>query len=340
MLEKPAIPDDNIIAVLQSEYSLTYPQLTFLPLGADANAAVYRATTANRDYFVKLRRGAVDQTSIAIPHLLREQGITAVIPPLATRVGSLWTTIADFTLILYPFVAGHNGFEVNLSDNHWLDLGQALKGVHTTPIPPSIAASLARENYSDDFRARVTGFQQQAATMRFTDPVAIKLAALLVAKETDVTRLVQTASQLAAVLKSQPLEFVLCHSDIHAGNVLIDSTGTLRIVDWDQPVLAPKERDLMFVGGGIGSYTRRDLDAQEIYFYQGYGETSVNPVALAYYRCERIVQDIAAYCDQLLLTDAGGQDREVSFGYFISQFEPNAVIDVAYRTLASLPSKL
>ena len=337
MLEKPSIHDDSITGTLQSEYNLPDLRLDFLPLGADANAAVYHATAANGEYFVKLRRGEVDQSALAIPHLLRERGITAVIAPLATRTGRLWTTIADFTLILYPFVAGHNGFEVNLSDGHWVALGQALKGVHTTPIPSTVAASLPRETYSDTYRTRVTGFQQQAATERFTEPVAIKLAALLNAKEAEITRLVQTASQLAAFLRSQQLDFVLCHSDIHAGNVLVDNTDSLYIVDWDQPVLAPKERDLMFVGGGVGSYTRRDLDAQETHFYCGYGETAVNPFALAYYRCERIVQDIAAYGDQLLLTDEGGQDREESLNHVTSQFEPNAVVDVAYRTLATLP---
>ena len=40
---------------------------------------------------------------------------------------------------------------------------------------------------------------------------------------------------------------------IGAGNLLIDAKGSLYIVDWDHPIMAPKERDLMFVGGGVGS---------------------------------------------------------------------------------------
>jgi hypothetical protein len=42
----------------------------------------------------------------------------------------------------------------------------------------------------------------------------------------------------------------LCHSDIHAGNILIDVNDDFYIVDWDNPILAPKEHDLMFIGGG------------------------------------------------------------------------------------------
>ena len=43
MLEKPNFPDEKIIACLQAEYGLKVAQITFLPLGADTNTAVYRA---------------------------------------------------------------------------------------------------------------------------------------------------------------------------------------------------------------------------------------------------------------------------------------------------------
>ena len=40
MLTKPNIPDELIISRLQEEYGLHVTSLTFLPLGADMNAAV------------------------------------------------------------------------------------------------------------------------------------------------------------------------------------------------------------------------------------------------------------------------------------------------------------
>ena len=35
--------------------------------------------------------------------------------------------------------------------------------------------------------------------------------------------------------------------------MLIDGKGDLYIVDWDAPIMAPKERDLMFIGGGVAN---------------------------------------------------------------------------------------
>src|SRR5690606_31643040 len=104
-----------------------------------------------------------------------------------------------------------------------------------------------------------------------------------------VSELVSRAERLASFLQTRSLPFILCHADIHAGNILIDTSGQLYIVDWDTLILAPKERDLMYVGGGLFG-GRRSPQEEEALFYQGYGQVAVDPVALAYYRYERIVQ--------------------------------------------------
>ena len=122
----------------------------------------------------------------------------------------------------------------------------------------------------------------------------------------------------------------MCHSDIHAGNILVADRGEIYIVDWDNPICAPKERDLMYAGGGQFSNWRTPQEEEDL-FYQGYGRAQIDPAALAYYRYERIVTDIAIYCEQLLGTDEGGEDREQSLKYLMSNFEPGGVIEIAYR---------
>jgi len=123
---------------------------------------------------------------------------------------------------------------------------------------------------------------------------------------------------------------VLCHSDIHGGNILISNAGELYIVDWDDPILAPKERDLMFIGGGIDSIWKSKRE--EAVFYEGYGKTVINVVALAYHRYERIIEDLVVICEQLLPNDEGGADRERSLGWFRSNFDPGSTIEIADKT--------
>ena len=103
------------------------------------------------------------------------------------------------------------------------------------------------------------------------------------------------------------------------------------MVDWDNPILAPKERDLMAIGGGLmGNW--RPPQEEELLFYRGYGDVQIDTQALAYYRYERIIQDIAVYCEQLLLTVDGGEDRAQALHYLMANFLPGSTIALAYRS--------
>lgn len=58
----------------------------------------------------------------------------------------------------------------------------------------------------------------------------------------------------------------------------------------------------------------------------------VDPIALAYYRYARIIEDLAVECELIFLSDAGGEDRERELLNFKSNFQPNGVIEIARRT--------
>jgi spectinomycin phosphotransferase len=339
MLEKPTLTDEKIIACLQVEYGLHIAQLTFLPLGADLNTAVYRGMAVDKTpYFVKLRKGDFDEIAVTLPKYYHEQGIRQIIAPLATQSGQLWAGIDHYRLILYPFIEGKDGYEVNLSDRQWVEFGAELRQVHSARVPPALARRIPRETFSSRWRDTVKAFFGRLADGRYEDPVAVKTAAFMQAKRVETADLVARAERLAQALQARSPEFIVCHSDIHAGNILVTAHGEFYIVDWDNPIFAPKERDLMYAGGGQFSNWRTPQE-EEALFYQGYGRTQVDPAALAYYRYERIVTDIAIYCEQLIASDQGGEDREQSLKYLMSNFEPGGVIEIAYRGDKNLPQR-
>jgi spectinomycin phosphotransferase len=331
MLEKPNLPDELLIASLQHDYGLRIVQIDFLPLGNDLNTAVYRVVAEDaQPYFLKLRSGPFDELTVAIPRLLSDQGMAQIIAPIPTNTGRLWARLDAFVLMLFPFVVGQNGFETAVSDRQRIELGAALKRLHTAILPEALRQRLARESYAPYWRDLVREFQARAEDTAFAEPVAAQLASFLRAKRAIVDDLIQRAEQLGNVLQTHWLEFVVCHADIHAGNLLIDASARLYIVDWDTLILAPKERDLMFIGAGIDDVW--PSAREHALFYQGYGATEIEPLALAYYRFERIVEDIAAYCEQILLTDQGGEDRAEGLRQLVSQFDPGNVVEVAFAT--------
>ena len=332
MLEKPDVEANRISACLLAEYGLVVKQIAFLPLGADVNTAVYRVVAENgTPYFLKLRKGEFDETSVALPKFLSDLGIRQIIPALESIGGQLWGNMDAYKTILYPFIAGHNGYEVTLGDDHWCEFGTALRRIHTAQLPPALSIGMRSEEFSPYYRQLVTSFLSRSDRDVFDDPVAIQVATFLRQKRVEIVKLIERAGQLAQVLQVQALGFVVCHSDIHAGNIFIAADGAFYIVDWDEPILAPKERDLMYVGGGLLASGLAPQEEEE-HFYQTYGDATVNALAVAYYRCERIIQDIAAYCEQLLLTNEGGADREQSLEYLKSNFLPGSTIEMAYRS--------
>ena len=330
MLEKPNIQDNIILSQINAEYNLHATELRFLPLGADMGTAVYQVTTDDgTDYFLKLRKG-FEELSVTIPLFLKSQEVKEVISPIETKSNQGWADFGEHKMILYPFIKGVSGFEAELSNNHKWALGTALKAIHSIQLPPELKRQISHETFSPKFRESMKLFQEKIKEQTYDDPVAAKLAEFIKSKKGDIDHLIERANVLASELQSKPLEFVLCHADIHGGNMLINEDRKFYVVDWDTPLLAPKERDLMFIGGGIDNIWKTKQD--EALFYEGYGDAKINFAALAYYRYERVIEDLVAFCEQLLLSDEGGADRDQAYRWFVSNFEPGGTIDIANKT--------
>ncbi len=330
MLVKPDLKDEEIVRCLRDAYELAIEKVIFLPIGADFNTAVYRVTTTDgADHFLKLRSGKFLEASVSVPKYLADLGIKQVIPPLATKTKQLWTSLASFKAILYPYVEGRNGVEAKLSEDQWAQFGAAIKKLHSTDIPSSITKGVPKETFSSKWRETVKAFVMRIENEAFEEPVAVKMALFLKSKSSEILKLVERAEKLAITIQKQPLDYVLCHADIHGWNLIVDKENALYIVDWDTLIFAPKERDLMFVGAGIWDSGLTAAEEESL-FYKGYGQIKINQNAMAYYRFERIIQDIGDYCEYIFLSDEGGDDRMQCFEHLQPVFLPNGAIERAY----------
>ena len=207
--------------------------------------------------------------------------------------------------------------------------GKALRQVHDIQVPPAILKQIRKEDYSSLWREAVQGLSTQVNMAANGDDVTSMFTKFMQANRETILRLVNGAEQLCKKIKDQAPPFVLCHSDIHGGNVLLDQGGALYMVDWDNPIMAPRERDLMFIGGGVANVWNKP-EEEELFFY-GYGKVSLNAAVLSYYRHERIVEDIAEYGQEFLFPTAGSQDRQKMFKQFTYMFVPRGVVDIALK---------
>jgi spectinomycin phosphotransferase len=113
--------------------------------------------------------------------------------------------------------------------------------------------------------------------------------------------------------------------------VLLEGDEQFWLIDWDETVLAPKERDLMFFIGGIMRELLQPHHTE--YFFRGYGDTAIDLDALLYYRNAWAVQDIAADGERVFflpeLSDASRQDAVRMFKLL---FEPGYIVSIASAT--------
>lgn len=338
MLTKPDLRDEGIYACLRDSYGLEVIAITFLPLGADFNTAVYSIAATNRmRYFLKLRRGEFSEASVTVPSYLARLGVKEIISPIPTNTGQLWASLDAYKAILYPYIEGSNGIETILSDKQWIELGSIIRGLHQAEIPSSLLKNVVKEEFSPKYRNCLKAFLKNLEKEIYVDAIATEMALFLRLKRDEINKLIDRAEHLAVELQRQSLEFCLCHADIHGWNLLIDKSNALYLVDWDALVLAPKERDLMFIGAGIWESGRTPSEEESL-FYQGYRPVPINHDAIAYYRYERILVDIYEYCEQMLLpkNEEGADDKEQSLHYLQANFLPKGTIERAYDADKSL----
>jgi spectinomycin phosphotransferase len=330
MREPPRLADRAIVAALHAHYDLSVATLTFLPLGADSASAVYRVEADDGSaYLLKVRTGeGFSFPSLAIPHYLTKQGVNHIAAPLPTVTHALWVRLDDFALSLYPFIDGRTGTEAGLSALHWRALGTTVRQIHTSQLTPDLERIVRRESYVPSRRNMIEDLEAATARKGFSSAAERELAAFWRARRGGIHTLVERADALGRRLRQASLSFVLCHADLHTWNVLLDTAGQLWIIDWDETVLAPKERDLMFVVGGIG---RGLVSSHETgCFFEGYGDTTIDPVALVYYRYAWAVQDMAAYGERVFfLPDLGEESRQDGVRGFVDLFEPGNIVDIA-----------
>ncbi|MFN8496112.1 MAG: aminoglycoside phosphotransferase family protein [Caldilineaceae bacterium] len=324
---------------MQKDYGLAVANLEFLPIGHDASAGVYRVSTKTEaHYFLKVTKRTAYPPSLLIPHYLKTQGIPQVIAPLPAKDGALWQSIDGFTLLLYPFIDGQTGKARGLTDGQWIEFGALLRQIHAASLSATLLEQIKKETFVPRWGSVVKAILAQLQTQMFQGAAEQELAEFWQAKQTQISGLVARAEELGRLLQQRTLPFVLCHADIHIANLLLDQANQMFVVDWDEVIFAPKERDLMFVvGTPIGKLGV--TENAEALFLQGYDWPEVDPIALAYYRYEWVVQDIGELGKQVFVTqDHGEETKQNAVRGFRSMFEPGSVVDAAYRAEGNLPT--
>jgi spectinomycin phosphotransferase len=338
MRDNPGIPDALIAACLETHYGLQVDSLVFLPIGHDLSAFVYKVITDDgASYFLKVRTGPVFESGLQVPRALIDCGISSVLAPVRTRASQLWCPLGgndERTVVLYPFIDGENAKVAPMSDAQWRLFGDTLHAIHASGLEHRFGGQLREETFALPSAAVIRRLLALIDGTEFESTAAQRFVAFLRANVKRLNRMLTKTEALGRSLQSKTFDLVLCHGDIHGANILIGEDGLIWLVDWDSPLIAPRERDLFFV---VGSRIGRPVEPKhEDCFFAGYGPMEIDPDALIYYRYERMIEDIGEIGLRVLFdADLGEQAREVEAGLIMNLFETKGSISEAETVVRS-----
>lgn len=342
MREAPNISEEHLRACLRDHYGLSAATLAFLPRGRDTRAGLYRVVSAQgASYLLKVKTGPFNAAGCLVPRYLKDQGITAVVAPLFTTRGTLWTTLresgVDWVTMVYPFVEGDVGWMPAMTDEQWNAVGATLREIHQVAAPPQDFAPLRRERFDPAEYVRwMRAFETEHIEAAGGSGAERALRERWREHRSTIHTALTALHDLAGALREGSGPYVICHADLHPSNIIRDPAGGVHIIDWDDVMLAPKERDLLFMDRGmpgdvLGQYATMP-------FFLGYGPMEMDWLALTYFRWERAVQDMIELAQQVFLRDDLGEETKADAArLFGVLFAPGNNVDAARRAASHLP---
>lgn len=324
MRDRPKLTDERIVAGLEYAYGISARAVEFLPIGNDAAATTFRVRGEQRAYFLKLRVGDPNRASLILPHHLRVNGVDNVVAPLVTTSGALFAELDEYSLVLYPWIEGESKLGKTLSPQQWRAWGAIMRAIHRACFNEQVKAQLPQEQYGKRWLGRLEKVERALERIHQPHAFAIELAGLWRQKAAKIEEARERYLSLGSRLEARSHEHVICHADIHSANIMVDAAGVIHIVDWDEVILAPKERDLMFFL--VDGHSNDAVSA----FMDGYGDCQADKIGLAYYRYDWVLQEYCDYGERVCLSNELS-DRELQFSIdeFKRLFAPGDVVELA-----------
>ena len=116
--------------VLQQSYGITATAVVPRPVGADANASVYRVDARHGQWWLKCRTYQVAPAVWDSLHWMRGTlGIDEIVAPWPALTGGASVQRWGLQFTLFPYVEGQSGFEAALSRKRLVSLQEQIKGL-------------------------------------------------------------------------------------------------------------------------------------------------------------------------------------------------------------------
>lgn len=284
---------DELVKIIENEYNLKVDAIKPAQRQFVAETFVIKDIN-NKKYFCK-----VIEKPLFIPRVIKslpileemhKQGIQRINYPLRTMLkNSLYIKRNNTLIVLFNYINAQQSYNYDKTE-----LGKLIARVHK--ITSKIRLSIPMEEFSFKRRLAFEKHFENIIKGSFNDTILNSLKKCLLKYEKEIRHDLTNFSKTAIICKKIKVNMVITHGDA-PGNTLVKSPADIYLVDWDDILLAPAERDIWFL-----------IDDSS--FMSGYREVyskyKVNEDLRRYFIYKRYFEDLTEYFEEI----TGGHSEE------------------------------
>jgi spectinomycin phosphotransferase len=301
----------SLRSLLSGTYGIAVATIADAPRGFVADTYDVTATDGRR-YFAKqlplwADAGAV-VTGVDVLDDLRALGIDTVSWPVRTLTGAASAMLDGRPFFLFAFIAGERAADgdpslspasLNYDFGAYVDL---LARIHAAT--PRRLAAVPREDFALPWAAEYEALFARALSVAEPTAEQAQLRRLLEPYRSRIEADWVALTELVPVCRAATWSAVLTHGDGGGSNLIVGDDGRLYLIDWDNPLLAPAERDTWF-------YLNTDTAAAVFlpHYRRTVSDYRPDPLFHRFYVLQRFFQDITGYLGPILDDPAAEQRR-------------------------------
>ncbi|MDO8551709.1 MAG: phosphotransferase [bacterium] len=295
MLTEPSINQLSVKTKLEEEYGLKLAKLTFIPKGECSWGYILEDENKQKSFLKIYPNLSVPETAFILTNdLFEKAGIKNIIHTYKTKTGGVRVRIDTFQMALFNYVYGKDGNEQPLTDAHLQQLGKLLKRIHQANS--RVGEYPIREDFSipkkDDFIQIISDFGRLPMEI---GKEARELRDFIILHKLELFEEYKKLEESRSKLLGLNLPFVTCHGDPTPGNIRVGVDGEIYLIDWDDPIFAPKEKDLFFFA---------DPKYQSVLAsYEEAGNLEINQEVVDFYRHKWNITEIIDYGNRFLYSN-------------------------------------
>lgn len=221
-----------------SDIGIYIKSITFIPLGEESFG--WKVNTPEQTLFLKYctQQRILDNLPKINKLLLELKDFDFVVPPVLLN-GKTELPFKEGYIYAYPFIQGevytikNDDFDKGVVDTLTKIMGE----IHKVDIS---RIDIPRESFKYNFKELYTQILQDIEKGMAVPEVSLN----------DLEKLriiISDFDRTSEYYRNNPPNMVLTHGDITARNILRTGNGDIKLLDWDEAKIAPKEKDINFL---------------------------------------------------------------------------------------------